>query len=250
MTSRFLFVTLQIGGIIPFWFYIHSFLATQMQFLTRNSLTPLGGNIFLMTNIVLQLVCSVLVITRFQTLPAVGGLTLVLASQLYAYRLYKDVQFILVALSLLGGFLLLVTESLQSKQKVDSWATTLLFDKKSYLPHLLFAGRIMLLCLYFYLAFHFDEETTWLHVVMAISGLVVCLFIVLGFKAKISAALLLAFLLATSFVTKNWWDLQDRTPRRDLQKYEFFQILSVAGGFLLLSLLGPGDLSLDEKKKL
>ncbi|KAI9135811.1 SURF4 family-domain-containing protein [Paraphysoderma sedebokerense] len=73
--------------------------------------------------------------------------------------------------------------------------------------------------------------------------------VAVGFKAKWSALFLVMFLSIFNVIINNWWSLHHTHPQRDFAKYDFFQTLSIMGGFLLLVNLGPGGLSMDEKKK-
>lgn len=80
--------------------------------------------------------------------------------------------------------------------------------------------------------------------------------VVLGFKTKYAAAVLITFMSIGNLVLNNWWSLHHTEHERDFIKYDFFQVLSIMGGFLLLVNLGPGSiyfnlggLSVDEKKK-
>lgn len=172
-------------------------------------------------------------------------------SQIIAYKLYNDPDKLMVFASLTGGLLILISEAQQSQRKPADLTPFggILVTAGRHTSQLLFCGRILLIGLYFNLAFDFQAEMGWLRITLALLGLVFCIFIAVGFKAKYSAAFLLMILLGITVVTKNWLDPHLKTSKRDFLRYEFFQMISVAGGFLLLVLVGPGELSVDQVKE-
>jgi len=84
---------------------------------------------------------------------------------------------------------------------------------------------------------------------MSLFGLAACVMVVVGFKAKWSAIFLILVLSIINVAINNFWSFHDGHPQKDFLKYDFFQILSIMGGLLLLVNMGPGGLSMDEKKK-
>lgn len=91
--------------------------------------------------------------------------------------------------------------------------------------------------------------------------------VAVGFKAKWSAAFLVVILSGFNVIANNFWSVHSAHPTRDFLKYDFFQTLcassvisvhrqvwtytlsAIVGGLLLLVNMGPGGLSVDEKKK-
>ncbi|KAJ3214233.1 hypothetical protein HDU67_001940 [Dinochytrium kinnereticum] len=205
-----------------------------------------GADIFLCLNVLIMTAGSILAILKRYTEYAVIGLFLVVVSQSIGYGLVFDPSFLMRTLSVCGGLLMLLADAWSSKKRtifagLPSINET---DRSTYLQ--LF-GRILLVFLF--MSFIFAGEITLARIVVALIAFVGCIMVVIGFKAKWSAWLLITFLSISNVVLNNWWSLHHNHPQRDFQKYDFFQNLSIMGGFLLLVNLGPGGISMDEKKK-
>jgi uncharacterized membrane protein YphA (DoxX/SURF4 family) len=128
----------------------------------------------------------------------------------------------------------------------------------------LLAGRILLIFLF--LGFILQGEWSIARVFVSIIGLAACVMVAVGFKAKWSAAFLVLVLSVFNVFANNWWSVHSAHPQRDFLKYDFFQTLceymcflchrdiltyfeAIVGGLILLVNMGPGGLSVDEKKK-
>jgi uncharacterized membrane protein YphA (DoxX/SURF4 family) len=202
--------------------------------------------LFLLTNVIVMMCASFFAIRRSHTSIAAGCLFGVILSQSICYGLIFDAAFFLRNLSLTGGLVLLLADAQSKSQKsIFPGLPTLNDSENSEYYHLL--GRILLVVLF--LAFVLTGEWTAARLIFSGVGLVACMLVAVGFKARWSALFLVALLSIFNIFINNWWTLHANDPQRDFQKYEFFQILSIVGGFLLIVHSGPGSLSVDEKKK-
>ena len=109
-------------------------------------------------------------------------------------------------------------------------------------------GRILLIFLFGALGFTSDGFSLG-RILFGALAAVSCLMVAVGFKAKYSAMFLVAILCVFNIFINQWWAHSPESAERDFLRYDFFQMLSIMGGFLLLVNAGPGELSLDEKKK-
>ncbi|KAJ1864634.1 ER-derived vesicles protein erv29 [Coemansia sp. RSA 2703] len=219
----------------------------QLYFLQAYRGFPWGiSHFFLMANVVTMLACSGLAISRRYTEHAVAGLFAVIVLQGFAYGLIFDLKFFIRNLSVIGGLLMLLAESLLARRRnVFAGLPSISDEDKS--KYVLLGGRILLVLLF--VSFVFSGEFTLTRMIVSIIGGMSCLMVAVGFKAKYSAIVLVTILSVFNLMVNNWWSIDFNPTHRDFVKYDFFQTLSIMGGFLLLVNVGPGGFSVDEKKK-
>lgn len=78
--------------------------------------------------------------------------------------------------------------------------------------------------------------------IIALAG---TLSILLGYKAKWGAWLIVIFLVPTSFIMHAYWNIQDPAQHMFQQGF-FLKNMAMLGGALFLAYFGSGPLSLDE----
>ncbi|KAK3328869.1 SURF4 family-domain-containing protein [Apodospora peruviana] len=202
-------------------------------------------HLFLILNVIAMVSCSTLVVTRKYSEYAVCGLIGVVITQALGYGLIFDLNFFLRNLSVMGGLLMVLSDSWVRKTKAFAGLPQL--EEKDRKMYFQLAGRVLLIFLF--VGFVFSGEWTIWRIIVSLIGLVACVMVVVGFKAKFSATLLVVILSIFNILVNNFWTLHEHHPHKDFAKYDFFQILSIVGGLLLLVNSGPGQFSIDEKKK-
>jgi ER-derived vesicles protein len=169
------------------------------------------AELFLSVNVTVMLIGSVFAIAKKRTDIAVAGLGGVIISQWIGYGLVFDTNFLLRNLSVAGGLLMLLADFYASnRKKLFAGLPTLNeTDKSMYLQ--LF-GRILLVFLF--LTFVFSGEFSILRVFVSVIGLIGCVMVVIGFKAKYTAWMLITILSISNVVLNNWWSVHHAHPRR------------------------------------
>lgn len=242
-------------------------------------------HMFLITNVIAMSVCSFLVITRKRTEYAVAGLLAVVITQGLGYGLIFDLNFFLRNLSVVGGLLMVLSDSWVRKKFVPAGLPQL--DEKDRKMYVQFAGRVLLIFLF--IGFVFSGEWSFWRILVSLFGLVACVMVIVGFKAKWSAIILVVLLSVFNVLVNNFWtvclgllvlrygtcfrltDYETAAPPPPTQRLCQVRLLPnsfhcvsfrfpssifiryanswVSGGLLLLVNMGPGQLSMDEKKK-
>jgi len=202
---------------------------------------------FLISNVVVMTICSILVVARKYSEFAVAGLAATVIAQYigYGYRLLFGINYFLRTLSVFGGLLMILVDSWVRKPQVMAGLPSIEDkDRKMYFQ---LAGRVLLIFLF--IGFVFNGTWDVLRIIVALFGFVACVMVVVGFKAKFSATMLVALLSIFNVLVNDFWKLREDHWNKDGARYDFFQVLSIVGGLLLLVNNGAGKYSMDEKMK-
>jgi uncharacterized membrane protein YphA (DoxX/SURF4 family) len=173
------------------------------------------------------------------------------------YGQVYDLDFLCRSSTMAGGLLLMIWgENDKIGRRNDSKLGLLVHesDERSA-DKLQLAGRLLLTFMFLFQAI-FGKEGG-LHSVLESPSvynigsscvlLALSLMVCLGFKAEWSSFALTAVLGVANFFLYPFWSADSHMS--DYLRYYFFQTLSIMGGLMLLTLHGPGGLSLDGQKK-
>ncbi|XP_068559147.1 surfeit 4, like isoform X2 [Cebidichthys violaceus] len=169
----------------------------------------------------------------------------IISLQTVAYSILWDPKFLMRNLSLGGGLLLLLAECREEAHSVFAGVPSL--GHQSSPRNLLQLGGRVLLVLMFMTLLHFDLSL--FTVLQNLVGSALLVLVAVGLKTKLAALTLVVWLLVINVTFNAFWSVPSYRPTHDFLKYDFFQTTSVIGGLLLLVALGPGGVSVDQKKK-
>lgn len=193
--------------------------------LTRTRSTVPSGltHLFLIVNVVAMTACSIMIIARKNSDYGVFGLIGVVVLQGLGYGLVFDLNFFLRNLSVMGGLLMVLSDSWVRKRFAPAGLPTL--DEKDRKMYFQLAGRVLLIFLF--IGFVFRGDWSFWRICVSLLGFVACVMVVVGFKAKFSAIMLVVILSIFNLLVNNFWTLHPHHPHKDFAKYDFFQILSI-----------------------
>jgi len=200
-------------------------------------------------NIILSsLMCSILIILNRFVAPCTVCLTTFSFISLLVYHNFTDAMLITRRCSVLGGLLLLMAKGFDDKKSQFKLGLPEIpiISKAMYLQ---LAGRLMITFLFITQLIGMDYQSNLLLKLIAIVFCAAAFVMVgIGYKVRIVSPILCIGILIVNFFVYPWWEVPDPNLEREV-RFEFFQMLGIAGSLLLLAYEGAGELSVDEKKK-
>jgi uncharacterized membrane protein YphA (DoxX/SURF4 family) len=153
-------------------------------------------------------ISSVLVIARKYSEYAVAGLIGVVITQALGYGLIFDLNFFLRNLSVMGGLLMVLSDSWVRKRFAPAGLPQV--DEKDRKMYIQLAGRVLLIFLF--IGFVFSGQWSFWRVIVSLVGFMACIMVVVGFKAKWSAVMLVLILSIFNLVVNNFWTVSALVP--------------------------------------
>jgi len=204
---------------------------------------------FYQCNIIISsLSCSILIILNKFIAPCTICLTTFSFVSLLVYHNFTDAVLITRRFSVLGGLFLLMAKGFNDKKQQFKIGLpeVPIISKSMYLQ---LAGRIMITFLFLtqLIGMNFKSHIFWKFIIIILCA-AAFVMIGIGYKVRIVSPVLCVGILIVNFFIYPWWEYPDPHYEREV-RFEFFQMLGIAGSLLLLTYEGAGELSVDEKKK-
>jgi len=203
--------------------------------------------VFVLINLVGQIGASLMVLSKKQVNLACYSLCAIILLQTIAYSILWDLKFLARSLSLVGAVLLILAENRKDSNKVFHQMPMMNDPNKSTKSYMQLSGRILLVLMFLSLL---RFSANWLEILRNIIGCSLIFVITIGFKTRLFSVIMVFWLLTLNIVFNDFWRHRSASVMYDFKKYDFFQTMTVVGGLIILILIGPGGLSLDEKKKM
>lgn len=205
------------------------------------------GVLFVLINLFGQIGASVMVIARKQVEVACYLLFGIIILQTVAYSILWDIKFLARSMSLLGAVLLILAENKKDTTNVFKSMPMMDDPTKSSKSYMVLSGRILLVLMFLSLL-RFSSGFT--EILRNIIGCGLIVLITIGFKTRLFSVVMVAWLMTLNMLFNDFWRHRSSSIMYDFKKYDFFQTMTVIGGLLVLVIIGPGGLSLDERKKM
>lgn len=169
------------------------------------STVPRGiTHLFLILNVLAMTISSFMIIVRKHSEYAVVGLICVVVTQALGYGLIFDLNFFLRNLSVMGGLLMVLSDSWVRKKFAPAGLPQI--DEKDRKMYFQLAGRVLLIFLF--AGFVFAGDWTFGRMAVIVLGFVACVMVVVGFKAKWSAIILVMILSIFNILVNNFWTVR------------------------------------------
>lgn len=205
------------------------------------------GTLFVLLNLGVQVGASILVLFRKHVDNCCYALFGIIVLQTLAYSILWDLKFLARSLSLVGAVLLILAENKKDKTNVFASVPMMNDPSSSTRNYMMLGGRVLLVLMFLSLLKFSGGAFDMIRNVVGIALIVV---ILVGFKTKLFSVVMVAWLMVLNAVFNDFWRHRSSSIMYDFKKYDFFQTMTVIGGLLFLLLIGPGGLSLDERKKM
>merc|ERR1711936_722473 len=204
------------------------------------------ASLFVVINLVCEISAVAMVVNRFLTNVACGMLIFIIVLQTIAFGIVFDWHFLLRNLALCGAVLLVAAEAWAEDDKPTFAGVPTVGEDKRPKSYLQLTGRVLLAFMFLSLI-RFEADATQMIYTLVTSILMGLISV--GYKTKLSALALVSLLFIHNITHNCFWTINARKPLRDFLRYDFFQTLSFMGGLVMVVVIGPGEVSFDEKKE-